>query len=49
MGAALPGLGTRQSKILEGVALVVETEDLIVEGIELGLAERFSKALGITN
>ena len=47
MGAALPGLGTQQSKMLEGVSLVVETEDLILKGIEMGLHERFAKALGV--
>ena len=47
MGAAFPGMGTRQSKALEGVTLVAETEDIVLQGIQSGLTARFAKALGI--
>lgn len=47
MGAAFPGAGTRQAKALEGISLTVENEDIILKGIELGLAEKFSRALDI--
>lgn len=48
MGSAFPGMGTKQSKLLEVIPLVAETEDTVQQGIKLGLHERFSKLLGIT-
>ena len=47
MGAAFPGLGTKQSKALEGIAFTVETEEVTAQRIKLGLTERLSKALEI--
>lgn len=47
MGAAFPGMGTKQSKVLEGVPLVVENEDVILQGIQMKLAEKFAQVLGI--
>jgi ABC-type Fe3+ transport system substrate-binding protein len=49
MGAAYPGMGTKQAKLLEGngIPLIAETEEVVLQGIEMGLAERFSKALNI--
>ena len=46
-GAASPGSGTRISKALKGLNLVYRTEEIQLKVLELGLIERFSKALGI--
>ena len=47
MGGAFPGMGTKQSKLLEVIPLVAETEDSVQQGIKLGLHQKFSKLLGI--
>ncbi len=40
--------GSRQAKLLEGLSLVYRTEDVSLKAAELGVHERFLKALGIT-
>ena len=47
MGVAFPGSGTRQAKVLEGVSLAVESEEVILQGIQMGLTQKFNQALGI--
>ena len=47
-GAAYPGAGTQQSKALEGLNLIYETEEVDIKIAELGLVEKFAKILGVT-
>ncbi len=47
-GAAIPGSGTRTSKLIEGLDLIYQTENSTQKIIDLGLNEKFSNILGIT-
>ena len=47
-GAPFPGSGTRLSKVLEGHKLVYRTEETEQRMADLGLIDRFSKIMGMT-
>ena len=47
-GSAFPGMGTRQSKAVEGLKLSVKTEEVVLKAVELGLEDKYAKILGIT-
>ena len=46
-GSAFPGMGTRQSKAIEGLKISVKDEDVVLKAFELGLEEKYAKILGI--
>ena len=48
-GAAFPGTGTKTSKLVEGMPLVVRTEETLLKIQELGLDEKFAAILGVTS
>ena len=48
-GAPFPGMETRQAKLVENLTLAVRTEEVELKTLELGLAERFGKILGIVH
>ena len=45
--AIFPGSGTQQAKILEGMDLIYQTEELVLKAAELGLIEKFAQILGV--
>ena len=47
-GAAFPGSGTRVAKALEGLPLVIRTEEGEKKAIEMGWDKKFSNILGVT-